>query len=115
MTNCERTRSCAFAVALIRLFLWTLLRKIQNQHSSCFIFRLDRIIITLWKDSITDKNAEPYALSQQNSIRQHFRQKFMLTKHKFFPLMKRIFAFTVYDAPMLHHGLNIIVKHMAVL
>ena len=25
------------------------------------------------------------------------------------------FAFTVYDAPMLHHGLNIIVKHMAVL
>ena len=29
--------------------------------------------------------------------------------------MKRTFAFTVYDAPMLHHGLNIIVKHMAVL
>ena len=42
VTNCERTRSCAFAVALIRLFLWTLLRKIQNQHSSCFIFRLEK-------------------------------------------------------------------------
>lgn len=128
MTNRERTRSCAFAVPLIRLFLWTLISQIQNQYGCCFIFRLEKdahthqnsrySITTLsGKTAVWPTKTLRNSLCQKNSFRQYFRQKFLCDLNWWWvsPLIKRTLSFRVYDAPMLHHGLNIIVKHMVAL